>query len=95
LNLKYVSLNNIVNLTYANDEGGLRWWYKNLDPIIKIHTNYDIQMMQYIQKNKAQIIYFKNNTNVFDDSNVAVLNDIQSGINVSTNDLITFIHNEI
>jgi hypothetical protein len=95
LNLKYVSLNNIVNLTYANYEGGLRWWYKNLDNIIRIHTKYDIRMMQYIQKNKAQIIYFKNNTKAFDDSNVAVLNDIQSGINVSTNDLITFIHNEI
>ena len=94
LNLKYVSLNNIFDLIYANDEGIL-WWYKNLEPIILIHTTHDVRMMQYIQKNKAQNIYFKNNTTSFDTSNVATLNDIQSGINVSTNDLITFIHNEI
>jgi hypothetical protein len=52
-------------------------------------------MMQYIQKNKAQNIMFKNNTYAFNSSNDATLNDIQSGINASTNDLITFIHNEI
>ena len=94
LNLKYVALTNVTDLIYANDEGVL-WWFRNLSNIFHIHTTYTTRMMQYIQKNKAQNIMFKNNTYAFNSSNDATLNDIQSGINASTNDLITFIHNEI
>ena len=94
LNLNYVSLNYIVDLIYANDEG-LMWWFNNLDHIIHINTKYDIRMIQHIQKNKAHHVIFKNNTKSFDASNATTLKNIQGGINVSTNDLIAFIQNEI
>ena len=94
LNLTYVTLNNVSNLIYANDEG-IMWWVKNENQLDHIQTEYQIQMIKFFQKNKAQLIFFESNTNAFDISNHATLTDIQSGINVSTNDLIAFIQNEI
>ena len=92
--LKYISLNNNSDLIYKNN-AGLLWWVKNIDSLLHIHTKYDTLMMQHVQKNKAQNIIFKNNTSSIDLSNAAILSHIQSGINVSTNILITFIQNEI
>ena len=92
--VKYISLNNNSDLIYENN-AGLLWWVKNIDSLLHIHTKYGTLMMQHVQKNKAQNIIFKNNTSSIDLSNAAILSHIQSGINVSTNILITFIQNEI
>ena len=94
LNLKYISLNDVHNLIYDNDDG-LLWWFKNNGNLMHINTKYDMEMIQHIQKNKAQHVIFKNNTKSFDASNAATLKNIQSGINGSTNIFITFIQNEI
>lgn len=94
LNLNYVSLRNVDNLSYEPEEG-LWWWIKHIDALIRIQTNHMVQVIESIQKNKSHVEYFKNETTSFELSKHAILADIKSGTTVSTNDLISFIHNEM
>ena len=94
-NLNYFGLSNIKNLTYEKNEG-LLWWIKSLAALVRIRTKHDMQMMQFLQKNKYHnVIIDKGDNNAFDLSINGMLNDIRNGSGVSINDSVKFIRDEM
>jgi hypothetical protein len=94
MNLNYFALSNIKNLTYENNEGGV-WWHKNVLQLVRIQTKYDMQLLKYLQKNKYHNVIIDNNDGGFDNSTNAILNDIRNGSDVSINDSVKFIRDEM
>ena len=94
-NLNYFALSNIKNLTYAKNEGVL-WWFNNVGALVRIQTKYDMQTMKFLQKNKYHnVIIDKGIHGAFDISTDAMLSDIRNGTDVSINDSVKFIRDEI
>lgn len=94
-NLNYFALSNIKNLTYEKNEGVL-WWFNNVGALVRIQTKYDMQTMKFLQKNKYHnVIIDKGIHGAFDISTDAMLSDIRNGSDVSINESVKFIRDEI
>lgn len=94
--LNYFSLSDIKNLTYENE--GSIWWFKNVLPLVRIQTKYDMNLMQYVQQNKYHNVSIDSGTHslgAFDKSTDAMLNDIRLGSDVSINGSVNFIRAEM
>lgn len=92
--LKYVTFGYYRRLVYENNNG-LDWWIKNIPALIRIQTLYDMNTIKFFQKDKYLHVMFPAGRDAFDESNDALLDDIQRGINGSTVELIKFINDEI
>lgn len=95
LKLNYFSLSDIKNLTYENE--GSIWWLKNVLPLVRIQTKYDMNLIQYVQQNKYHNVAIDSGAMAaaFDKSTNAILNDIRLGSDVSINDSVNFIRAEM
>ena len=95
MKLNYFSLSDIKNLTYEN-EGSL-WWLKNVVPLVRIQTKYDMNLIQYVQQNKYHNVVIDSGatSTAFDKSTDEMLNDIRLGSDVSINDSVNFIRAEM
>jgi len=94
LKLNYFALDNIKNLTYEHNEGSL-WWLKNVVPLVRIQTKYDMYQMKHLQKNKYHNVDFNVTSTSFDVSTDAMLNDIRAGSDISINYSVKFIRDEM
>ena len=95
LKLNYFSLSDIKNLTYENE--GSIWWLKNVVPLVRIQTKYDMNLIQYVQQNKYHNVVIDSGAmaTAFDKSTDAILNDIRLGSDVSINGSVNFIRAEM
>jgi hypothetical protein len=94
VSLNYFSLHTETRLVCGTNEGML-WYLKNINYVMNAQTIHYLKLIKYIQKNNAHNFVFKNDTWGLDLSDCATLHAIQTGVNISTNDSVAFIQNEL